>query len=76
MGFEAESVGYVTICDGAEVERSWPRIVLDFASERRTDSRPFLIVSDVPGLVRQGWGRTWATQQGRGRGRGARRARG
>ncbi|TDJ26791.1 MAG: hypothetical protein E2O57_06910 [Gammaproteobacteria bacterium] len=48
MGFEAESVGYVTICDGAEVERSWPRIVLDFASERRTDSRPFFCVIESP----------------------------
>ncbi len=35
-------MGYVTICDGTEVERSKPRIVLGFASKYRKDSRPFL----------------------------------
>jgi hypothetical protein len=39
MVFEAESVGYVYVCDGAEVEHSKPRIVLDFALEYREDSQ-------------------------------------
>jgi len=35
-------VGYVYVCDGAEMNRSKPRIVLGFASEYTKDSRSFL----------------------------------
>ena len=35
-------MGYGYVCDGAEVERSRPRIVLGFASEYTKDSRSFV----------------------------------
>ena len=40
--YEAESVRYVYVCDGAKMERSKPRIVLRFASEYTKYFRSFL----------------------------------